>query len=182
MNTFELATIETAADNARPLLEGAKKQLGFVPNLFAGLANSPAALAAYFDLAKHLGEIGLTGLEQQIILLATSFENDCAYCMSAHSTISTGMKIDPTVLAALRRGGELPDAKLNALATFVRQLIRTKGHVSETEVHAFIAAGYTREQSIGVIIGISLKTLTNIANHLMKTPIDEQFAAHRWEK
>ncbi len=182
MTTYAFPTIDSAAPDARPLLEGAKKSLGFVPNLFSGLANSPAALASYFDLAKHLGQIGLTGIEQQVILLTTSFENDCAYCMSAHSTIATGMKIDPAVLNAIRRGTEIPDAKLNALATFVRQLIRTKGHVKETDLNAFIAAGYTKEQSIGVIIGIALKTLTNLANHLMKTPIDEQFSALRWEK
>lgn len=182
MNTFEFATIKTAVADARPLLEGAQKQLGFVPNLFAGLANSPATLASYFDMSKHFGQIGLTGMEQQVVLLVTSVENDCAYCVSAHSTITTNMKIDPAVLGALRRGNELPDAKLNALAGFVRKLIRTKGHVTETDLNAFIAAGYTREQSLGVLIGIAMKTMANIANHLMKTPIDEQFAAHRWEK
>ena len=80
------------------------------------------------------------------------------------------------------QGTEPPDAKLNALATFVRTLIRTKGHVSEADLNSFIAAGYTREQALGVLIGAAMKTIANLANHLMKTPVDQQFAAQRWEK
>lgn len=66
------------------------------------------------------------------------------------------MKIDPAVLKALREGTEPPDAKLNALATFVRALIRTKGHVSEAGLNRFIAAGYTGEQGLGVLIGVAM--------------------------
>jgi len=91
------------------------------------------------------------------------------------------MKIDPAVLKALRKGTELPDTKLNALATFVRTLIRSKGHVSEADQDAFTAAGYTREQGLGVLIGVAMKTIANFANHLMSTPLDQQFTAQRWE-
>jgi alkylhydroperoxidase family enzyme len=91
------------------------------------------------------------------------------------------MKIDPAVLKALRQGTELPDAKLNALATFVRTLVRTKGHISEADLNSFIAAGYTREQGLGVLIGVAMKTIGNLVNHSMKTPLDQQFAAQRWE-
>ena len=55
-------------------------------------------------------------------------------------------------------------------------------HVTEADLNDFIAAGYTREQGRGILIGVALQTIGNIANHLMRTPLDEQFAAQRWEK
>lgn len=181
MTGFTFPTIDAAPPDARPLLEGPEKHLGFVPNLLSGLSNSPATLASYLDLGKHFAKVGLTGIEMQTVLVVASVENECAYCVAAHSTFATNMKIDPAVLDALRDGTESPDAKLNALATFVRALVRTKGHVSETELESFIAAGYTREQGLGVLIGIAMKTIGNYANHLMSTPLDGQFAAQRWE-
>jgi alkylhydroperoxidase family enzyme len=57
-----------------------------------------------------------------------------------------------------------------------------KGHVTEADLNHFTAAGYTREQGLGVLIGVAMKTIGNLANHFMKTPVDQQFAAQRWEK
>jgi uncharacterized peroxidase-related enzyme len=182
VNSFPFPTVDDAPPDARPYLEGVQKQLGFVPNLLSGLSNSPATLASYVDLSKHFAKVGLTGIEMQTVLVVTSVENACAYCVSAHSTFATNMKIDPAVLKAVRHGTESPDPKLNALATFVRKLIRTKGHVTDADLSDFVAAGYTREQALGVLIGVAMKTIGNFANHLMRTPIDEKFAAQRWEK
>jgi alkylhydroperoxidase family enzyme len=92
------------------------------------------------------------------------------------------MNIDPAVLKALRQGAETPDAKLNALASFVRTLIRTKGHVPEADLSKFIAAGYTRDQGLGILNGVAMKIIGNFANHFMKTPLDQQFTAQRWER
>ena len=181
MNAFTFPTAETALPDARPLLEGPPKQLGFLPNLLAGLSNSPATLASYLDLARHFSKVGLTGVEMQTVLIVTSVENACAYCVAAHSTFAANLKIDPASLQALRNGGEPPDPKLAALATFVRRIVRTKGHVSEADVTAFVAAGYSREQGLGVLIGVAMKTIANLGNHYMNTPLDEQFAAQKWE-
>lgn len=182
MNALAFPTIDAANPEARPYLEGPRKQLGFLPNLLAGLSNSPATLGSYAELSKHFTKVGLTGIEMQTVLVVTSVENACAYCVAAHSTFATNQKIDPAVLKALREGTRAPDAKLDALASFVRALVRDKGNVSEAEVERFVAAGYTREQGLGVLIGVAMKTIANLGNHYMKTPLDEQFAAQRWER
>ena len=44
MTKFTAHTIETAPARSRPLLEGVKQALGFVPNLYGVFAESPAAL------------------------------------------------------------------------------------------------------------------------------------------
>jgi AhpD family alkylhydroperoxidase len=182
MSTFDFPTADTASADAKPYLEGPQKALGFVPNLLLGLSNLPATLASYAELSKHFAKVGLTGVEMQTVLVVASVENACAYCVAAHSTFATNQKIDPASLQALRAGTAVPDAKLNALATFVRALIRSKGLVADADVDRFVGAGYTREQGLGVLIGVAMKTIGNFANHFMKTPLDPQFAAQRWER
>jgi uncharacterized peroxidase-related enzyme len=182
MNAFTFPTIDTAHLESRALLEGPQKQLGFLPNLLTGLSNSPATLASYVDLSKHFAKVGLTGIEMQAVLITVSVENACAYCVAAHSTFASNMKIDPAVLKALRQGAEPTDVKLNALAAFVRSLVRNKGHVSVAELDRFVAAGFTREQGLGILVGVAMKTIANLANHFMDTPLDTQFASQRWAK
>lgn len=63
--------------------ERRQKQLGFLPNLLSGLSNSPATLASYVELSKHFAKVGLTGIEMQTVLVVTSVENACPYCVAA---------------------------------------------------------------------------------------------------
>jgi AhpD family alkylhydroperoxidase len=182
MTAFAFPAYDRASAEARPFLEGPLKHLGFVPNLLLGLSNSPATLASYVELSKNFGKIGLSGREMQTVLVVASVENACAYCVAAHSTFATNLKTDRASLQALRASTTVPDAKLDALATFTRAMIRSRGHVSEADMERFVAAGYTREQGLGVLIGLAMKTIGNFANHFMKTPLDPQFAAQRWEQ
>ncbi len=182
MSTFTFPTVDSAPADARPFLEGPQKALGFVPKLLLGLSNSPATLASYVELSKHFAKVDLTGIEMQTVLVVASVENACAYCVAAHSTFATNLKIDAASLKALREGTTLSDAKLDALATFTRALIRSRGRVTAMDMDRFLTAGYTREQGLGVLIGVAMKTIGNFANHYMNTPLDPQFAAQRWER
>ncbi len=182
MATFTLHTAASAPEGARPLLEQASKTLGFVPNLYAGLAESPAALKAYFDLSAALAKTQLTPVEQQVVLLVTSAENGCTYCVAAHSAIARNMvKVDAAVLEALRRQGPLPDPKLDALARFTRQMVQQRGWLDDSAVQAFLDAGYSRAHVLDVLVGVSMKTLSNYANHLLHTPLDDSFTAEHWQ-
>jgi AhpD family alkylhydroperoxidase len=180
MNAITFPSVETASAECLSLVEGPRQHLGFVPNLLLGLGDAPPVLAAYLDLSRQFGKVGLSGVEMQVVLLVASVENACGYCVAAHSTFAASQKIDPAALAAVRQGSEGPDERLNALARFVRMLIRTKGHVARADLARFLAAGYTPEQALGVLIGIAMKTIANLGNHFMHTPVDPQFAAQRW--
>ncbi|MGH3432460.1 MAG: hypothetical protein ACRDQB_06455 [Thermocrispum sp.] len=40
--------------------------------------------------------------------------------------------------------------------------------------------GFTRRQVLDVLAGVAMKTLSNYANHLAHTPLDDAFAAQAW--
>jgi hypothetical protein len=47
---FQPLTIESAPGGSKPVLERVKKDFGFIPNLMATFANSPAVLKGYLAL------------------------------------------------------------------------------------------------------------------------------------
>ncbi len=182
MADFPVHTIESAPEGSKPLLEGAQAKFGFVPNLVGVMAESPVALKAYMTLAGLVGETSFTPTEQQVILMATSFENACTYCMAAHSTVSKMTGVPDDVIESLRTGTAIADPKLNALASFVRSLSQNNGAADATEVDAFLAAGYTQEQALEALVAIAQKTMSNYMNHFAQTPKDDAFAAQAWSK
>src|ERR1700754_2149878 len=76
-----------------------KASLGMVPNLFATIANSAVALDGYFGLKKTLSRGRLTDRQREIVSLAVGQENECQYCLSAHTQLSKAAGLsDPDAL------------------------------------------------------------------------------------
>jgi len=184
MVDYVFHTPESAPEGARAMLAGAKQKLGFVPNLYAGMANAPAALEAYLALSGFFEKTSLTATEKQVVWLATSVENGCEFCVAAHSMIAKKMfGVDAATVDALRAGSALTDGKLEALHNFTRAVVRERGWVADSPAFSqFLGAGYTPAQALEVILGVTQKTLSNYANHLLKTPINAQFESERWSK
>lgn len=183
MSHFTNHTVASAPNGARPVLEGAQKSLGFVPNLYARLAESPAALNAYIDLGKRFESSALSPTEQQVVSISASVLNGCEFCVAAHSVIAKNMVgVDAAIVDGLREGRPLADEKLEALATFTRAVVSERGWVAGPVTDAFIAAGFTPQQALDVVLGVTMKTLSNYANHLTETPVNEQFASEAWRR
>lgn len=179
--TFPIHTPEDAPEGSRTGLEGAKKKMGMVPNLLGILAGAPAALSSYQSLSAAFGSSSFSPTEQQIVLIATSVENDCRYCVAAHTTMSKMAKVPEDVLTALRSGSPLADPKLEALRQFTLAVVTKRGWVEADDIAAFTAAGYGSEQILEVVTGVTLKTLTNYVNHVAETPLDAPFQAEAWQ-
>jgi len=87
------------------------------------------------------------------------------------------------VVTALRAGKEPADAKLAALAAFTLAVVKDRGWVADSPALArLLAAGYSKEQALEVVLGVVQKTLSNYANHLLKTPLNSQFESERWQR
>ena len=84
-------------------------------------------------------------------------------------------------LDALRSGRRLKDDRLEALRVFVTAIVANRGWVKQPELQRVLDAGYTQEQVLEALVGVSMKTLSNYANHLADTPLDVTFAPFAWE-
>jgi uncharacterized peroxidase-related enzyme len=174
---FAPLTIATASEASRPALERIQRSLGFIPNLMAVFANNPTVLEGYLALGAVFEKGSFTSRERQIILLAVSLENNCNYCAAAHSQIAKGLlNTPPEVIAAVHNNLPVPDVKLNALVSLVRELVRERGYAKDKSIQKFLAAGYKKEQVMELLLGIGLKTISNYLDHISPTPLDHAFA------
>lgn len=180
MTSPSLHTVDTAPEASKPLLATAGRTYGFVPNLLAGMATSPALLEGYMTLAGIFNKTALTETERQIILMTSNRLNGCVYCMAAHSAISIGAGVPADVVAALRAGTPIADAKLEALRQFAIKIVESRGWPAADDVQRLLEAGYTHQTVLDVILGTSLKVMSNYTNHVVQTPLDPAFAQHAW--
>ena len=173
------ATIDASPAAAQPLLEAVNKQLGVVPNLFRVIANSPAALEGYLGLSGALAKGQLDARTRERIAIAVAETNGCDYCLSAHTYLGKNVaKLDDADMAANREGGS-PDPVADAALRFATRVVRERGHVSDQDVEAVKAAGFTDAQVIEIVLHVALNTLTNYVNEVAKTEIDFPVITHR---
>lgn len=177
---FPVHSVETAPEAAQQPMRDAVAAFGFLPNLLAKMAEAPALLKAYLALTKLFDETPLTPIERQIVYITASRENACGYCIAAHTTIAAGLKAPASELDACRAGQPLADPRLRALQRYAAALVKARGQIAPSELDAFLAAGYTPAHALSVVVGLANKTLSNFADHIAHTPLDEVFAAHRW--
>lgn len=180
MSKLELHTHGSAPTDSKPLLAGVEKAFGFVPNISAVLAESPATLKAYMTVSRILDESSLTPEECQVAILAINHYNACHYCVAAHSVIAEMAGVDSDVVDAIRDGARIPDARLQALRVFTTQILEKRGWVDHDDIEAYLTAGFTMAQVLEVILAVALKTISNYANHIADTPVDEAFKARAW--
>ena len=180
MTTFTKHTIESAPDASKPTLEATKKAMGFIPNLMATMSESPVLVESYLTMMGLFDKTDLSETERQIILMTNNRLNGCSYCMAAHTAVSKMAKVDDGVIEALRTGKPIADPKLEALRAFAIIVNKSRGKPTEEQVEALLAAGYTKQTVLEVVVGTALKVLSNYTTPLTKPDLDEAFAPMAW--
>ncbi len=181
MSEFTIHTTSSAPEESREALEALERNIGFVPNLAAIVAGAPTALRGFVAMQSALrGTSKLSAVEREVVGLIVSHGNRCPYSMAAHSTFAIAAGAGPDVVEALRLGGGLPNERLQALATFTRELLETDGHVPEGALAAFLDSGFTRENALEAITQVAYTTMANLAANLADTPVDGAFESQAW--
>jgi len=173
---FANLTEATAPAAAKPLLAAARDLFGFVPNLAVVMAAEPATLESYFHSLKAFGETSLNPVEQQVVLMAVSRANNADYSLAVHAALAEKLGATADTIKGVGTGGALQDQKLAALRRFAELLTFGRGQVRNTDIEAFLAAGYDRRAVVAVAFGVAVKTFANALAHLAQTPVDAPFA------
>lgn len=180
---LEPVQLASANSAVKSTLENANKNLGFVPNMYLNMANAPALLKSYLQTyALFRNESDFTAIEQEVIFLTISRENNCEYCIAAHSVIADNMSRVPLeVTDAIRNDGVINDTRLSALIHFTKVMLNSRGHPTKNEVNIFLGVGYSEKHILEIIVAIAVKTMSNYSNHLFHTPVDNAFAGRVWK-
>lgn len=142
-----------------------------VPNLFATLAHSSVALDGFLSLSKTLSHGRLSVRQREIVALTVAQENECRYCLSAHTALAKTAGMSETEVRKAR-GGDGQDPFESALASFAKEIVRQRGHVPDEEIERARKAGIDDGLVMEIIANVALNTLTNYVNEVADTEID----------
>jgi AhpD family alkylhydroperoxidase len=179
---FPLLDETNAPEGALAALATTKKNFGMLPNVEKVMALAPQLLSGYAHMWDLFETTTFTPIERQVVYMTANYENECSYCVPWHSLLAKNAGIEPSEVTALRSGAPLANAKLEILRSFTRTLIANRGKASEADLQVFFSAGYSDVQVLEVILGLSIKLISNYTNSVAGTPLDKDVEALRWKK
>jgi AhpD family alkylhydroperoxidase len=168
---------ETSAPaGARAMLAGARAQLGFVPAALARMVEAPALVQAFHGATGAFNRTSLGEVERELVVLVMSRVVGCEVCEAMHLPMLT--RAGGEALAGrVRRGEPTGDARLDALRRFTEALLATRGDVDAASWEGLLAAGFTRQQALEVVLGVGAYTISMYANRLTQAPVDAALRA-----
>lgn len=162
-------------------MEKAQKENGMIPNMYKNMVNLPGLQDTYDTGYAHFRKnSSFSPVEQEVILVTISMENNCGYCAAAHGYLADNVSgVPKEVTNAIREGKEIPDKKLKALSEFCKIMSKSRGNPTPEEAAVFLDAGYTKKHILGIILALSVKTISNYSNHIFDTEIDQVFSSRK---
>lgn len=171
MSRITTITNEIANTEQLTLLTAIQNQLGMVPNFLRVFAHSPDALKAFLGLHHIANHGALDASTRERIALALAQQNECEYCLSAHTAIGRKAGLNGAEIEA-NRAGNSQDAKAAVAVKFARALVEHTGEITNTELQAMHDAGFSEAEIVEVITHVGMNILTNILGKASRVDID----------
>ena len=99
--------------------------------------------------------------------------NQCQYCIAAHTRGAKQNGIPSKIINEVRKQLPVSDQRLNALVTLTEKITVNRGHLEAPDLAGFYNAGFSPEQVMDIIVGVSLKAMSNYINHVTENIISE---------
>lgn len=174
MARIAIPSKEAAPTKSQPILANYEKVLGVIPNFFAMISQSPDALKAIADMHAVLGK-SLGHKTRERIHVMTAEVNGCNYCLSAHTYLGGKLQGLTKEDMELNRDGHSTDPEADAALQFAYKVAKNRGHITDADVEAVRAAGFTEAQIVDIVAETAFSFITNIFNNTFKTEIDSVF-------
>lgn len=174
MSRIAIPAIATATGSTAEVYAQVRKIAGgSLPNLYAAVGYvAPATLAAVLNAEGVLASGTLSKQDVETIKLLVSEQTGCDYCIAAHMMLGRMTGLPSEALKQIRAGQATGDAKRDALVRFVLNLQTTSGTITENELSAVRAAGYTDTQLAEISLAIAMIVFTNTFNRINDTVVD----------
>ena len=184
ISRYPIANLSDLPEDVREPILAIQEKTGFVPNVFLAMGHRPAELSAFMAYHDALMERegGLTKLEREMIVVATSGANNCLYCVVAHGAIVRIRSKDPRLsdqLATNHRKADISPRQI-AMLDFALKVALDSRIVDETDLEPLRQHGFSEDDIWDIAAITSLFALSNrMANFLSMRPNDEFYRMAR---
>ena len=89
ISRYPIPELDELPQDIRDAILAVQEKAGFIPNVFLALSHRPAEFRAFFAYHDALMDKSteLTKADREMIVVATSADNNCQYCVVAHGAI-----------------------------------------------------------------------------------------------
>lgn len=156
------------------------EKMGFIPNVFMGIARRPEEMRAFFDFHDSLMDRdtpGLSKAEREMIVVATSAENDCLYCVVAHGALARIRSKNPYIsdqLATDWRNADLDDRQ-HAIISVAVKLASRPADVLDADLDLLRSQGLSEDDVYDVGAITAFFSMSNRLAHWSGLMPNEEF-------
>ena len=185
ISRYSVPEIKDLPQDLQDLILGVQEKAGFIPNVFLALAHRPDELRAFFnyhDAIMLRDGSNLTKGEKEMIIVTTSSDNNCLYCVVAHGAILRIYEKNSLIADQLATNHHKADIteRQKAMLDFALKVSNNAGEIGDSDFETLRGFGFTDEDiwDIGAItafFGLS----NRMANLTSMRPTDEFFAMGR---
>ncbi len=171
MSRIPAIQTETANGKTKQLLEAVHARFKITPNSMRVMANSAAVLEGFLNFSGALAGGRLEAKLREAIALEVGEQNQCQYCVSAHTAIGklTGLTDAEIEYAREGRSSSRKDA---AALEFARVVLVNRGSVTDADFEAVRQAGFGDGEIAEIIAHVALNVFTNYFNTAAEVEVD----------
>lgn len=184
ISRFPVPDLNDLPDDIKVRILAVQEKAGFIPNVFLTLAHRPDELRAFMAYHDALieRESGLTLAEKEMIIVATSSDNNCQYCVIAHGAILRIRAKNPLIadqVAVNYRKADITPRQ-TAMLDFAIKTSNDSKSISVSDFEALYKHGFEDDDIWDIAAITAFFGLSNrMANFLSMRPNDEFYSMAR---
>ncbi|CAN2389489.1 Carboxymuconolactone decarboxylase family [Pristimantis euphronides] len=161
------------------LMEETERKGGFLPNVFKVMAHRPdefRAFFAYYDILMNKESGNLSKADKELIIVATSANNKCPYCVTAHSALHRIYSKKKTLADQVTINAELADLspRDRAMLEFALAVAKPE-NITEEHFSPLEKYGFDREDAWDIAMITAFFAMANRIAHLTDLRPNEEF-------
>uniref|UniRef100_A0A0B7BPF8 Carboxymuconolactone decarboxylase-like domain-containing protein n=1 Tax=Arion vulgaris TaxID=1028688 RepID=A0A0B7BPF8_9EUPU len=180
ISRFSIPDVSTVPSDMRAVMDEALEKGGFLPNIFKTLSHRPDEMRAFVNY--HSVVMGdregghLTKADKEMIIVAVSSKNNCAYCIIAHSALCRIYSKNTVLADQIVANWETADIddRQRAILTFSITLANCQP-LSDQHFEALYKHGLDKEDAWDIGSVVALFSLSNRMAFLTGMIPNEEF-------
>ena len=171
-------------DDLKNFIVTINEKTGFVPNVFLALAHRPDELRAFMTYHDAVMERdgGLSKADREMIVVATSSDNNCQYCVVAHGAILRIRAKNPLIADQVATNYKKADisARERAMLDFAIKVSRDSRSIDDMDYENLRSHGFSDDDIWDIAAITAFFGMSNrLANFLSMRPNDEFYLLGR---
>jgi uncharacterized peroxidase-related enzyme len=184
ISRYPVPDINDLPEDLREMILAIQEKAGFVPNVFLVLAHRPDELRAFFAYHDALMErdSGLSKAEKEMIVVATSNDNNCQYCVVAHGAILRIRAKHPLIADQVAINYRKADIspRQRAMLDFAMTVSNNSGSIGDAHFETLRGHDFSDEDIWDIAAIAAFFNLSNrMANFTSMRPNDEFYLMGR---